>query len=136
VVDLGALTWDAMDAWFEEVFVHPRDPYTRIDVLRSSRHVVVHWENTVVADTTRPPMLLESGLPPRWHLQPEDVRTDLLASATRPGDTATRTSPTTGRCGTATDPRTMSSGLTPSPCTTPKPSAVCSASTTRASTSG
>jgi uncharacterized protein (DUF427 family) len=89
VAGLIAFTWDAMDAWFEEddeVFVHPRDPYTRIDVLRSSRHVVVHWGNTVVADTTRPRMLLESGLPPRWYLPPEDVRTDLLA----PSYTTTR----------------------------------------------
>src|SRR5213594_4458402 len=30
--------WDALDAWFEEdeeVFVHPRNPYTRVDALRS-----------------------------------------------------------------------------------------------------
>jgi uncharacterized protein (DUF427 family) len=77
-----AFVWDAMDAWFEEdeeVFVHPRDPYHRIDVLRSSRHVVIRWGNTVVADSTRPRMLLETGLPVRWYLPREDVRTDLLA---------------------------------------------------------
>src|SRR3954451_11662316 len=30
--------WDAMNAWFEEdeeVFTHPRDPYTRVDILVS-----------------------------------------------------------------------------------------------------
>ena len=40
--DLVRLDWDAMDAWFEEdeeVFTHPRDPYTRVDILASSRHV-------------------------------------------------------------------------------------------------
>jgi uncharacterized protein (DUF427 family) len=81
VKDLIAFVWDAMDAWFEEdeeVFVHPRDPYTRIDVLRSSRRVVVRWGDTVVADSTRPRMLLETGLRPRWYLPREDVRTDLL----------------------------------------------------------
>ena len=81
VQGLVAFVWDAMDAWFEEdeeVFVHPRDPYNRIDVLRSSRHVVVRWGNTVVADSTRPRMLLETGLPVRWYLPREDVRTDLL----------------------------------------------------------
>ena len=36
------LDWNAMDAWFEEdeeVFVHARSPYTRIDILPSSRPV-------------------------------------------------------------------------------------------------
>ena len=44
--DLIRLDWDAMDAWFEEdeqVFTHPRDPYTRVDILPSSRHVRVRW---------------------------------------------------------------------------------------------
>ncbi len=62
----------------EEVFVHPRDPYTRIDVLRTSRRVRVRVGDTVVADTTRARMLLESGLPVRWYQPPEDVRTHLL----------------------------------------------------------
>lgn len=76
-----AFVWDAMDAWFEEdeeVFVHPRDPYHRIDVLRSSRQVVVRWGDTVVAESSRPRMLLETGLPVRWYLPREDVRTELL----------------------------------------------------------
>ncbi len=74
----------AMDGVFEEdeeVFVHPRDPYTRIDVLRSSRHVRVRVAGTLVADSTRPRMLLESGLPVRYYLRPEDVRTDLLQTS-------------------------------------------------------
>ncbi len=39
-----AFYWDKMDAWFEEddkVFVHPVDPYHRVDVLHSSRHIRV-----------------------------------------------------------------------------------------------
>jgi uncharacterized protein (DUF427 family) len=78
---LVAFDWDAMDAWFEEdeeVFVHPRDPYHRIDVLRSSRRVVVRWGGTVIADSNRPQMLIETGLPVRWYLPREDVRSDLL----------------------------------------------------------
>jgi uncharacterized protein (DUF427 family) len=81
VQGLVAFDWDAMDAWFEEdeeVFVHPRDPYHRIDVLRSSRRVVVRWGDRVVAESTRPRMLLETGLPIRWYLPREDVRTHLL----------------------------------------------------------
>jgi uncharacterized protein (DUF427 family) len=85
---LVAFDWDAVTVFEEdeEVFVHPRDPYTRIDVLRSSRHVRVTVGDTAVAHSTRPRMLLESGLPVRWYVPPEDVRTDLLA----PSHTTTR----------------------------------------------
>src|SRR5690606_23160471 len=47
-------SWDAMDAWFEEdeqVYVHPRDPYTRVDILPSSRHVRVEVGGVTVADS-------------------------------------------------------------------------------------
>ncbi len=70
-----------IDAWFEEdeeVFVHPRDPYHRVDVLESSRHVKVTVNGEVVARTERPKILFETGLPPRYYIPPEDVRTDLL----------------------------------------------------------
>ena len=74
------LDWQAMDAWFEEdeeVYVHPRDPHTRIDVLRSSRHVVVEIDGVVVADSARPVLLFETGLPVRYYLDKTDVRMDL-----------------------------------------------------------
>ncbi len=70
-----------MDAWFEEdeeVFIHPRDPQTRIAILPSSRHVVVTVDGTVVADSTRPTFLHETGLPMRTYLPKTDVRMDLL----------------------------------------------------------
>jgi uncharacterized protein (DUF427 family) len=89
IAGLVAFDWDSMDAVFEEdeeVFVHPRDPYTRIDVLRSSRRVRVRVGDMLVADSTRPRMLIESGLPVRWYLPREDVRTDLL----EPSYTTTR----------------------------------------------
>ena len=89
IARLIAFDWDSMDGVFEEdeeVFVHPRDPYTRIDVLRSSRCVRVLVGGTVVADSTRPRMLIESGLPVRWYLPREDVRVDLL----EPSFTTTR----------------------------------------------
>lgn len=84
-----AFYWDTMDAWFEEdeeVFVHPRDPYHRIDVLPSSRRVRVSVRGEVVADTERPRLLLETSLPPRYYIPPVDVRTEHL----RPRDTRTR----------------------------------------------
>lgn len=89
IAGLVAFDWDSMDGVFEEdeeVFVHPRDPYTRIDVLRSSRRVRVRVGATLVADSTRMRMLTESGLPVRWYHPLEDVRADLL----EPSDTTTR----------------------------------------------
>jgi uncharacterized protein (DUF427 family) len=76
------LDWESMDAWFEEdeeVFTHPRDPYTRIDILQSSRHVRVEVDGVTVAESTRPTLLFETGLPTRYYLPKTDVRMDLLA---------------------------------------------------------
>lgn len=87
--DLVRLDWDAMDAWFEEdeeVIVHPRDPHTRVDILASSRHVRVEVDGVTVAESTRPRLLFETGLPVRYYLPKTDVRMDLLTHT----DTATR----------------------------------------------
>ena len=68
--------WAAMDAWFEEdeqVFVHPRSPYTRVDALRSSRPVRVELDGVVLADTGSPVMVFETGLPTRYYLSRTDV---------------------------------------------------------------
>ena len=70
-----------MDAWFEEddeVFGHPRDPYKRVDVRRSSRHVTVSARGTTLADTHRPTLVFETGLPTRYYIPKPDVRMDLL----------------------------------------------------------
>ena len=84
-----AFHWGLMDAWFEEdeeVFVHPRDPHHRIDVLQSSRLVQVAINGCVVAESRRPRILFETSLPPRYYLPREDVRLDLLQpSTTRTG---------------------------------------------------
>jgi uncharacterized protein (DUF427 family) len=79
--DLIRLDWNAMDAWFEEdeeVFVHPRNPYTRVDILPSSRPVEVSIDGVTVATSTHPTVLFETGLPPRYYLPKVDVRWDLL----------------------------------------------------------
>lgn len=85
--DLVRLDWAAMDAWFEEdepVYTHPRDPYTRVHTLHSSRHVRVVVDGVPVAESRRPTILFETGLPPRYYLPLTDVRMDLLRpSATR-----------------------------------------------------
>jgi uncharacterized protein (DUF427 family) len=76
-----AFKWGQMDSWFEEdeeVFVHPRDPYSRVDVVHSSRHVRVEIEGQVIAETERPLLLFETGLPTRYYIPKQDVRMDLL----------------------------------------------------------
>jgi uncharacterized protein (DUF427 family) len=73
--------WDAVE-WFEEderiVGGHPRNPYARVDALRSHRHVRVEVDGVVLADTHAPVLLFETGLPTRYYLPEEDVRLDLL----------------------------------------------------------
>ena len=73
--------WDAPDRWLEEdeeVVGHPRDPFHRIDIRRSSRHVMVELDGRVHAESRRPTLLFETGLPVRAYLPREDVRMDLL----------------------------------------------------------
>jgi len=79
--DLIRLDWDAMDGWFEEdeeVFTHPRDPYTRVDIMPTSRMVRVELDGVVLAESTNARVLFETGLPPRWYIPKTDVRMDLL----------------------------------------------------------
>lgn len=73
--------WEALEAWWEEdeeVFVHPRNPYTRVDALRSSRRVRVELEGVLLAESSRPVLVFETGLPTRYYLDRLDVRVDLL----------------------------------------------------------
>jgi uncharacterized protein (DUF427 family) len=84
------LDWDAMTEWFEEdepVYTHPRDPYSRVDILASSRHVRIEVDGVTVADSHQPRILFETSLPPRYYLPLTDVRMDLL-----------RPSPTQSHC--------------------------------------
>ena len=78
---LVAFYWGKMDHWYEEdeeIFVHLRDPYHRIDTTPSSRHVQVRLGDEIVADTKRAIFLFETGLPTRYYIPMEDVRSDLL----------------------------------------------------------
>jgi uncharacterized protein (DUF427 family) len=81
VDDLVRLDFAAMDEWLEEdepIYVHPRDPYKRVDILASSRHVQVRIDGVTVADSHQPRILFETSLPPRYYLPLSDVRMDLL----------------------------------------------------------
>ena len=80
------LDFAGFDAWYEEDernVAHPRDPFHRIDIVHSSRHVRVERDGEVLADSGRPCLLFEPPLPVRCYLPLEDVAMDLL----RPSDT-------------------------------------------------
>ena len=76
VADTVRFTWDALDAWFEEdeqVYVHPRNPYTRVDALRSSRTVTVALAGEVLAESSSPVLVFETGLTTRYYFDRTDV---------------------------------------------------------------
>jgi uncharacterized protein (DUF427 family) len=80
------LQWQAMDAWFEEdeeVYTHARDPYSRVDILASSRHVRVEVAGVTVAESTNPRLLFETGLPVRYYLPKTHVRMQLMERSER-----------------------------------------------------
>lgn len=75
--------WDSL-RWFEEdepLYVHPRSPYTRVDALRSHRHVRVELDGVALADTRCPVLLFETGLPTRYYVDPTDVAFEHLESS-------------------------------------------------------
>jgi uncharacterized protein (DUF427 family) len=79
--DLVRLDWNSMSEWFEEdepVYTHPRDPYKRVDILASTRHVRIEVDGVTIADSTQPRILFETGLPSRYYIPLTDVRMDLL----------------------------------------------------------
>jgi uncharacterized protein (DUF427 family) len=80
--------WAALEHWFEEdeeIFVHPRDPYTRVDALRSTRRVRVELDGIVLAESASPVLVFETGLPTRHYLN----RTEVNFAHLVPSDTAT-----------------------------------------------
>jgi uncharacterized protein (DUF427 family) len=83
-----AFYFPRMDRWLEEgeeIGVHPRDPYHRVDVMGTDSHVRVSVDGAVLAESDRAMVLFETGLPPRWYLPREDVMAEVEGS-----DTVTR----------------------------------------------
>ncbi|WP_087076649.1 DUF427 domain-containing protein [Arthrobacter sedimenti] len=80
------LAFADFDSWFEEddeIISHPHDPYGRIDIRGTSRHVQLMLDGQILADTTRARMLFETTLPARYYLPIEDVVAPLELSSTR-----------------------------------------------------
>jgi uncharacterized protein (DUF427 family) len=89
IKDHFAFEWSAMDGWYEEdeeIFVHARDPYKRVDAIRSARRVQISVAGATVADTRRPTLVFETGHPVRYYIPLDDIRRDLLIAS----DTSSR----------------------------------------------
>jgi len=83
VTDTVRIEWSALDRWFEEdeeVFVHPRNPYKRVDALRSNRTVRVELNGVVLADAQNCVMVFETGLPTRYYIDTTNVRFAFLTA--------------------------------------------------------
>jgi len=77
---LAGIRWDAVDRWLEEeeeVIVHPRDPYHRLELRDTSRHVEVALAGVTLAVSTAPLVLFETSLPARWYFAPEEITAEL-----------------------------------------------------------
>jgi uncharacterized protein (DUF427 family) len=86
LIDTVHFDWKALDTWYEEdeqVFVHPRSPYTRVDALRSTRRVRVERSGVLLAESDAPVIVFETGLPPRYYLD----RTAVDFSHLQPSET-------------------------------------------------
>jgi uncharacterized protein (DUF427 family) len=81
-----AFAWPAMDAFYEEderIVGHAADSYHRIDIRQTSRRIVVHHSDRIIADTERPLVLYESGFAPRWYVPRGDVDESALTPVER-----------------------------------------------------
>jgi uncharacterized protein (DUF427 family) len=82
IADYMAFYWSKMGRWYEEdeeVFVHARDPFRRVDCLPSSRRVQVIAQDEIVADSRSGVFLFETGQPTRYYLPISDTRLDLMS---------------------------------------------------------
>lgn len=80
------LDFSSFDRWLEEdeeIDAHPRDPFHRVDVRSTSRHIQVMMNGQLLADTVHGKLLYETTLPTRYYLPREDVLTTLTPSPTR-----------------------------------------------------
>jgi uncharacterized protein (DUF427 family) len=80
------VAWEGVDAWFEEdeqMFGHPRNPYHRVDCVRSHRVLRVEAGGTVLVDTAETMVVYETALEPRLYVDRGHVRTELARSQTQ-----------------------------------------------------
>jgi uncharacterized protein (DUF427 family) len=79
---LTRLTFGSMDQWYEEdvpIYVHPKDPYKRVDVLPSSRHIQIKIDGETIAESNRCVLLFETMLPTRYYFPQSSVNWELVS---------------------------------------------------------
>jgi uncharacterized protein (DUF427 family) len=77
--------WDAAEAWYEEdeqILGHPRNPYHRVDCVRSHRMLHVEAAGTTLVETTETMVVYETALEPRLYVDRRHVRVELTQSQT------------------------------------------------------
>ncbi len=79
LLDFGSFDWLEED---EPIVSHPHDPFHRIDILRSSRHVRIELEGRLLAESSTPVLLFETLLPVRFYLPRADVTSELQPNET------------------------------------------------------
>jgi uncharacterized protein (DUF427 family) len=82
VLDFHAFAWREED---EPIVAHPRDPFHRVDIRRSSRQVRIELDGELLAESSRPHLVFETSLPVRFYLPPDDLRLPV-----RPAEKRTR----------------------------------------------
>jgi uncharacterized protein (DUF427 family) len=92
---VSKLTLSCLDQWFEEdvpIYVHPKDPFKRVDTLSSSREVEIKILGKTIAKTSFAVHLLETGLPTRYYVPLSSVdqavlrKSDLVTKCPYKGD--------------------------------------------------
>ena len=94
------VAWDAVDEWYEEeeqVFMHPRNPYHRVDCVPTSRRLRVEAGGVVLVDSTMTIGVYETSLSPRLYVSREQLLADVLTPSPPPRTAPTRARPPTGR---------------------------------------
>lgn len=79
--DMVRVEFGAADAWFEEdsrIYVHPKDPFRRVDTVLSTRPIQVFVHGKRVATARSSQHLYETGLPTRYYLPPTAVDAGVL----------------------------------------------------------
>ncbi|PPR79135.1 MAG: hypothetical protein CFH01_00575 [Alphaproteobacteria bacterium MarineAlpha2_Bin1] len=85
ITGLIAFYWNKLDKWYEEaeeIFCHPRDPYVRVDAIKSSRNVKIFLEKDLILSTNKPIILFETHKEPKYFFSINEIEANLVFSET------------------------------------------------------
>jgi uncharacterized protein (DUF427 family) len=82
--NLVRIPFAGIDQWFEEdvaIYQHPKDPYKRIDILKSTRSIKIALDGVTLAESSSPLFLLETSLRTRYYLPLTSVKWEYLTKS-------------------------------------------------------